>query len=598
MRKGLTKTLMAVAVAIMAVQAMALAPVILDIPSPVVGQTDEVSGAIGWLYPDAIDLARYVSDDQTPVEELQFSYEIGASPLYTINGVAQLVTGEDPLDPPSAKKINSTDGDGNDGDPLTITIDNTDPNPALLTEEAMAQLVTLYVSDGENVSANNDQENAPNFDWWFYTDIGGVNRLSPGHETFTADLGDNALWANNGTGTDGVDATFDATNGFCLTTTADDSASKVGGWGSPFIGVNGAAEDTIALVQECAWQIKATIVSNQASADQVPFFDMTVNNIGPVSVPADPLIYGGGNYYGANFFFLSNVGGANAAVSATGTDFEVWWCPSPVSTDQWNDTSDTNGDGDLAPGPWAPLSANYNDAFVEFRILQDPANPAANYIGARSNGTLCLQSMVIVRYELAGMNVLEGMYDSETVTQDNFRVSGSNMDYNWDDDALAIGPNTAGSGTGTFIGFAEPGDFTLNYVDEGSMADNYPVEMADQTLYLVRFFLSAPSSADALRPPSMFWVGADTLTDELIQLSWVSLNGYGHGMPKVGDPQEYKAFFFSNYGTANSGESSLDWWNRFRPRFMVANNPSVGGTTELKTGKIRIHEVAVDRVFF
>jgi len=112
MRKGLTKTLMAVAVAIMAVQVMAMAPVILDIPSPVVGNAENVTPANGFVYPDAIDLTQYVTDLESDSAQIIWSYEIIGTPKYRINNKDSMVTpGDNPVNP-GAKSLNAAVGGG------------------------------------------------------------------------------------------------------------------------------------------------------------------------------------------------------------------------------------------------------------------------------------------------------------------------------------------------------------------------------------------------------------------------------------------------------------------------------------------------------
>jgi hypothetical protein len=333
------------------------------------------------------------------------------------------------------------------------------------------------------------------------------------------------------------------------------------------------------------------ITSTQTDVDQVPYWDVTVNNFAQIGGT-----YYGGNGYGANFFFLSNVGGANAAVQSGGnTPFEFWFTPSAVSSDRWNDTSDTQA------GPFGPSNVDNRNAFIEFRILQSPSNTGTN--GAVSNGTLCLYDMTIEKFDLDAMQVLTAsspVYEATSLSNSasggTTRIGTGNFSSNFSGGTLTITPTAAGA-SGAFTALVEPGDTVIDYVTQSATVDNYPCTMELQKLYLVSMDLSAPSQAAMDNPPDIFWVGADCLTNELICLSWVTpVNFWHHAGPGL-TPTTYKAFFHSNYGTNNAGDAQFAWWNIFRPRFMMGNDTSLGGG-EANTGGIVMHNMRVDQVQF
>jgi len=598
MRKGLTKTLMTVAVAIMAMQAMAMAPVILDIPSPVVGNADSVTPANGFVYPDAIDLTRYVTDQESNSSQIIWSYEIIGTPKYRINNVDSMDTGggDNPVSP-GAKSLNNAVAGGeadSDTNPLTITVRNvnlspiigdpgTDPGTTGVVDSE-TQAVTLYASDQSTYSSKSI---------WFYSTSGEIDRLSPGGEEIWHHRGDSpttAGWNFNSpsgdvTGSNGADGLS-----FCLTTTMSTTADKVGLWKTPY---GPADEATLPLVANSVYRIRLLITSTQTNVDDVPYWDVTVNNFDQIGGT-----YYGGNGYGANFFFLANTGGANAVVTTSGEmPFEFWWCPSAISCARWNETSETQ------PGPFAPSNVDNRNAFIEFRILQSASNTGTN--GARSFGTLCLTDVTVEKYDLSAMQVLTAsspVYDATSITNSasggTSVVNTGNFTSSFSGGTLTITPTTAGSGsTGQFVATVEPGDTTIDYLNQSATVDNYPCTMDLQTLYLVSMDLSAPTQADMDNPPAIFWVGADSLTNELICLSWVTpVNFWHHAGPGL-TATTYKAFFHSNYGTSHSGESQYSWWKIFRPRFMLGNDPSLG-SSEAKTGAIRIHNMRVDRVQF
>lgn len=642
MRKGLKGTLMAVAIVLMAVQAMANAPVIEDMPNIVVGNSEQdTTPDIGFVYPDAIDLTMYGTDQESDSTDLIWSYYIEGDAKYRINDTDKLADAdlEDTdtlLAPPFAKRINnSTDANDGDNKPLTITVSNVyisgDTTDTTGILDSQTQAVTLFLSDGTSYTST---------DILLYTDSEGKDRLSPGPT-------DAFQWPPFGqartqdgffsSATGNVTLSFDADNGLCITTVQDDEADVLGVWKSPYgAGEGEADEDTLVLVKNAVYHIQVVITSDQSEVTEVPYWDLTVNNFEVLPRGEEGAsTYYGQNGYGANFFFLSNVGGANAAVETGGTQYNFWWCPSPISVDRWNDEEAD----DFGSGPFGPGMEDNKNAFVEFRILQSASNEGTN--GKDSNGTLCLKNLFIERYDLDAMRgyddtlydtgdtvndeEAEGITNSDPAIGGNTRISTPYAESNNQTftqftfdytvgKALTIQPADHGSGPadpddagkGSFIALVEPGDTVIDYGNEGSMTDNYPCQMDNETLYLVTFDLSAPQANDENRPPAVMWVGADSLTNELICLSYVTLNFAHHGMPpfvpsdddeNVAVPQEYKAFFYSNYGTVNNNDGDFSWWARFRPRFMLGNNTTLG-PSEPKSGAIRIHRMRVERVGF
>jgi len=128
MRKGLKLALMTVAIALISVRAMAMAPVINDVPSPIVGNAEPVTGGSNFVFIDAFDLNNYGSDVETTTPELLWSYTgpgVAGASKYLINGVPPINTSVvDPKSPTTAQTINLTcavnewnpDGDDEHGD--------------------------------------------------------------------------------------------------------------------------------------------------------------------------------------------------------------------------------------------------------------------------------------------------------------------------------------------------------------------------------------------------------------------------------------------------------------------------------------------------
>jgi len=598
MRKGFTQTLMAVAVVMMAVQAMATAPTIGNIPSPVVGNLESTTPANAFVFPDAINLSNYVTDTETSPTYINWSYEvIGATSKYQINGLAPLTAGEalHPEDPPVGKIIAGIDAatatdpnQGTDASKITIRNSNLSPIGGSYTVpgttgviEDETQLVTLYASDGTTFSAK---------DVWFYTTSQENDKLSGAipvaQEAFDTDedgFGFNP--GNDGIGS--VTSSYDVTNGqICMTTiVAGDNLNK---WAQPF----GRFE----LVANNIYRIRATINGDQANVDDVPWWDLIINNYGYTD-PAAKTGLSGMNLYGGNYMFLSKFGGANAATSGKSPMvFELWWCPSPLVKTEWNDTTD-----DSTQGPFGPDNATAKDGFIEFRILDVASNGGAN--GA-ATGTMCLTNLTVDRFPYASLEAQgAALYDTSSTgitsggqdgTSDtgNTRVenSGSTAVFetiNTTENVLTFTPTS----TTGMLSHITPGDFTydLSYTVEDTWLDNYPAATAKQALYLITVTLSAPTQTDADNPIDQFWIGADSVDNELINLSYVTITGWHAAMPTT-TPQDYKFLFYSNYGT-----DGASWLQNIRPRMMLTNSAGLGGS-ELNTGKIRVHNMKVEQV--
>jgi len=617
MNKGLTKTLMAVAVAVMVMRAMAMAPVIGDIPSPVVGNGDSVTPAVGFVYPDAIDLTQYVTDGDTDVADIVWSYDVVGSQKYRINGVDPLGIGGDQL-APGAKAINTQvlgDELNADSNPQTITIRNshlsptvfeagTDPGGSDGIIDGETQTVTLYASDGTQFDSTNID---------FYTTYNENDRLSPEptvpptthrtpvfHSTLSSSSAD---WAWSGLG-GAMSASYSTANGICMTVT---QGSDGGGdwkldWGK------------LGLVANNVYRIRATMTGSQTVVGSTPVWDLTVNNFMEDSA-ADPPWHGE-NLYGANSFFLDNVGdtnsdpnvpGANTPMGeASGKAFEVWWCPLPISCTNWNAT--TGGDVNDPP-PFHPSKGDTKDSYIEFRVLQSMSCP----VGQPNTwtGTLCMKSFDIDRFDLSSMttisrvwptNVTDGVTNAMGGGGGNTGYTASsitNFVFNSTAKTLTVTPTS--TGRTSMFAQVQPGNQDYSFTVQSTATDDFPCPYDDQSLYLITVGLSAPTSTDAQYPPDMIFLGGNMFSDEVIQMNWVSLMAAHAGMPTT-TVEPYKTFFYSNYGTVHSGEASFAWWARFKPRIAIGNNTAIGGdgatAAEHNTGGITIHTWQVDKVSF
>jgi len=609
MRKGLTKTLLAVAVVTMAIQAMAMAPVIGEIPSPVIGDLVGTSDSNTFVWPDAIDLTQYVSDQESTPGQILWSYEIiTANPsdphLYQINGAAEVVAGVDNLVTPPAGKIiagpGATDDDPAkvDSHPYTITIRNKHlspiegPNAAdsgttgVLSSETQA--VTFYASDGTTVSLQQ-----PSLDRFkvvrFYTTDNEEDRFSGGMITvdprrdFTTGSQGFAFGNQQGGLTSAQSA-----SGLCMTTPA--LGDNSGEWHGP--------HGMLALVANSAYRIRA-VLNGTMQSGQCPYYDIIVNSYG---LNAGGTLTGL-NLYGGNMFFLDSAGTANAAVAAADKTIDVWYCPSAVSTANWNDASDQAGlpAGTHDGGPFNEANLDKNGAFIQFRILDASSSDAAIH-ASTSLGTLCLKSLQIDRCDLGILAVTgSNLYPSgatavtdSAVSGGNTRVEpgGANYTANWDGDGLRL--NASGTVQSMFLNVNPEanGHPVFDYQNQASVEAYYPVRPDHQALYQVSMDLAAPTATDAANPPDIFWLGADTVTNDLIQLSYVTLNSWHHAMPTT-TRSTYKMLFWSGYGVATTNPV---WFDNFRPRFMLANSSNLGGGGEANTGALKIYNMRVDKL--
>jgi hypothetical protein len=594
---------MAVAVVIMAAKVMAMAPTIGDIPSPVVADSETATPANTFVFPDAIDLTNFVTDNNAdssvnPPANIMWSYEIlGGTARYRINNRDQLSGSDDPSNPPAAKRI---DGPGAaDDDPLgtndaesKITIrnialspiggPNVDPGTTGIIP-AETQEVTLYAGDGTT------------FSWksvLFYTDNDGVDRLSGGgpppglevyNQTFTGTVG-NWGYSPGGQATSSYDAQAGA---LCINTPA--AGDNLAQWSSSY--------GVLPLVQNAVYRIRAGINTSQTNPGLVPFWDMIINSYLWQNASA-PGTVRGLNLYGGNYMFLANTGNANAAVSGQTTEFVNWYTPAAMLTTQWNDV--TEGTFPNGPGPWAPSQAAQRDAGIEFRILDVASNTGTN--SSVANGSMCLTSLIIERYDYGDLTVVGNKFTQGTMTQGGLNgttVGGGNTrawalvgaTASFLNNTVTITP----TGSGDQLSLVEPGDYDFNLVTGQSVTDNYPAAMTPQTLYRITMDMSAPGAADANAPPDIIFMGADTPTNELINLSYVTVNAWHHAMPKIGTPQTYVTFFYSNRSTADSNQT---WFKQFRWRVMIGSNAGLGGGGEANTGAIRIHNAIIDEVTF
>jgi len=590
MKKGLTITLLTVALAMIGFQAMAMAPVIGPIPSPIVGNAD-VTAATIFVYPDAINLSSYVTDDTSPTASIVWSYEETGT-KYLLNGVTP-INASDPAGieiDPGAKRIDNQDldpitGQG-DTDPKTITIRNSDLSPlggSTTTPgtpgivPAETGTITLYASDGSTFSQQ---------DLVIYTDNGGLDRITGQGENPPIPVTIPPPW-DTGSGNAWITATVAGTitmtrtsNSICLE--APVNGDNWGMWvGPPY---------QLDLVKNAVYDIKMRMTSSNAAPGHTPFWDLSIDNndndgLGP-------------NLYGADMFFLDNENGANSAVAA-GKDFHMIWTPLAMATDQFK------GEGAYAATETLFSTAHATDKkgrFI-FRVMDLYLDNASGIRANDQYGTVCIAGFTINRYNMTLMKKSgASLYDNHaftatagqagTVTPTTLTPGASTLEYSGG--MITVTPTTAGQGSSYTTIY--PGDSTNVFTglpgDVAAQADNYPVLYDPQTMYRVQVSLAAADANSETNPPDVFWIMADTPTQEVISQSFVTSHIGGCAMPKTGTPQIYTSFYHTNYGTS----TSITGWQRFRPIFTYCNLPSLGGAGNNNSGVFTISKMLVDKV--
>jgi hypothetical protein len=589
MSKGLTLTLMTVAVAMWGIQAMAEAPVISELPSPIVGSAESVTGSTAFVYPDAFDLTQFVSDDNTATADVKWSYELASPAKYSINGVEPINSASDgdakkenPDTGTPNKRIDTQDLDtgtaSQDANAKTITIRNIDLIPIGTTDPgstpgviaAQTQQITLYASDGTTYSSKT---------MFVYTDNGGSDRLSrtPSTPVIGWDYEGNTdgfQFVNMG----GVTTGTSGSTAVCMTVAA---AGDNWGWWA------GAMSD-IPLVLNAVYHIRATVTCSQASPGATPLWDMYLNNYDGTQ---------GLLLYGADMIFYDSEGGANSAIT-TAKDYHLWWTPMSVSSAAWND-----------PATGAKSTANEanngNKVGLVFRVL-DMGTARADLNCANQSGTLCLTDASVERFALGDMvTVTPDVYSNTnfvpfgtggTIAVTDLLGSGGTITYTGG--VLKIVPSAASANTGLF-NIDPAGNLAYDLGSAAATAQFYPVPWNAGELLQITAELTAPDSNAETNPPDAILMGIDTPGNEVLMQTYITRNGGKCGMPKqtdavLGAYVPYMAFVYTHAQSV----STKAWYKAIRPRLTVLNNLGVSGTGVDNTGAFQCRSLKVNKVRF
>lgn len=608
MRMGLRETLLAVAIAVLGLNAMAMAPTIGEIPDIIVGDAEEATESNRFVFPDAINLDGYVSDDNTSPGGILWSYGVAVTPTrYTLDAVAPLDIGSEDPNAPGSKRIDTQDLDPGqaDSNARSITIRDelrspvaSDPGPysdpagtGILPD---SRVVTLFASDGSSWSMKSIM---------IYTDDDGLDRFSPEgaqhvdvyDADFTASINGWTYALNGGTAT----GTQNATSGLCIDVPA--TGNNDGIWFSAY--------GVIDLVDNAVYRARLNVNTTQTTVFNTPLWVFVYDNIGLDSGGTQH----GQNDFGGETFVLDNEGGANSPISGTGrASFDFYCAPTPFRTAHFRDTTN----GFLNPA----LDAD-NDIRLQFRVIDADA---ANINAQQDEGAVCLQTINVDRFDFDDRTTVQQVYNVDSSTpfvdadsnpgqagsfaMDNINTGGDGTNFTISSGVITISPTDSTNGWDSpNVMLLRPGDRSVNLAttDGSENVDNWPVPWVADTLYMIEYQLSAPSTSDEENPPDVVRLGADVLDQQIVTDNFIaantidfssgSVNTRGVTMPRAGTPQTYTCFWYSLSESLTNIPDALRW----RPRFEILTsdvlNP-IGRTTN--TGAISVHGVTVTEISF
>lgn len=590
MRKGLNVTLMTVAVALIGMRAMAMAPTISEIPSPIVSdggtgtQANQVWADNNFVYPDALNLAIYVTDPDGP-SPVVWSHAQAAPEIYTFNGVAGLDLGTEDPTAPGAKEINTQvlGGEQNpDSDAGTVTIRNENlsplaqdpgpyPDPAggpgILASET--KVVTLFASDGATYSQA---------EVVVYTEDDGTDRLSGIGEVWQPVLTETFAthnWRFIQSLVDfGTVTSSEAGAQLCLQVTP--TGLNDGEWYSTYPWFD--------LVDNSVWRLRFNMTTTASAAGQTPLVAFVIDN----SDADDP--FGGANAFNQEHFFLDNLSGANSPQGSSWgyAQHQYWFTPPQVSTPQWRSTTS---------GAYNPANDSIIDTRGRFRVFD---LDGFGWNAENDSGSVCIDNIEVNRASLGLMTVLATPYDVTNIT--NSLSGGTHLasglvgtTVNFSGGNVTLSPSDTTNGWTAEVAEVVPGD---NVNDPGTggndIIDNYPLTWVAGQVLMIEVDVSAPSTTAAGSPPDLIRFGFDGPTNELIELGVVTGSLNAAGMPKT-TSATYRSFMYTHAVTL----STVPEHNRLRPRMDLICNSALnfsGQTSNM--GGITVERMTVKQVQF
>lgn len=571
MKRRFVVALLAVAIAAIGTMAQAMAPTIVEVPSPVIADEDvDATGSNDFVYPDAFDLDQLATDDSVQPSEIIWSYQTDAD--YQINGKASLdLSTDDPVSP-GAKRIDNSDDDPNSEDSNTRTITLRDsqlspiggPNASedgLSSGVVRSGVVTLFASDGTTASME---------EVLFYTENNGRDRISSGlANEVTIDMTQGIPPGWSSSTVIGSPTMSQGGNGLCIQvgTTGD----HFGQWVSPY--------GIVDLGKNKVYRVRFNLSSTaNLPPSTTPLWSFVIDNVG-----SDNGVEGASKFAG-EFLNLDAEEGANSAGLSSGgrNDFQFWYTPAQVNAASWNDSTS---------GAFTPANEGRNDLRFTYRILD--VEGGTN--GQNRSGTLCMSTLVVDSMDIGAMQVSSTPFNVTDINAGNYTVdaviSDANTNANFSGGAVTITPNTTSAWDLEVVDIF-PGDTTSDLGQPASLPDNYPITWQSNQLLKVSTGISAPDSTGETNPPDALEFIVDVPSVELLSKSNVQAGANILGMPKQGQVTEYVQFFY----THNVTGSSITNADRIRPRTQLLNTGAIntGGTISGNQGGVTVTSQRVD----
>jgi len=639
-------TLMTVAIALMSARAMAMAPVISDLPSPIVGNAEPITGGSQFVYIDAFDLNNYGADAESSTSELLWSYTgpgtAGAS-KYLINGVAPInLNTVDPTSPTTAQCINlkvAVNEWNPDGKKNTVTIRNNYLSPLPIGETAPGQapapthvagvndvrnrwsVIDNYHITGIMAGTGNSFDPAPgqtepvqfflsdgaaftSQTVFFYSAKSQADRLSQVYAPVPVSDKFAKFWSPNKVDSSGNtdwlgNITTTSVGGMCLIAGAngglDLTGDNMGSLASPMA--------YFSLTKNQVYRIRLQMNGSQLAPGATPFWDFILENY-------ETSTGRGLNLYAMDTLVFDNVGGAES-VTAGGMLVTMYWTPAAVATAQWNSAT---------TGLYQSKYAANKDPRLRFRILDLDSVPASQ--SNLKGGTLCIQNLTIDAADLSMCRVVKNLYNAATLIQANtastgnveaFPLNAANCTVVFASGAVTfhgvnnwtgIQPGGPLANDGQLLEIAEVRPAKDTTYAEGppwtaSWADNWPLAWKSGQILRLQVGLSAPDTTSVAHPWDAIFLSFVSMTNELNYDSFVTTN-QSIASPQMGTPQTYQAFFYTmkESVTADANYHSLRWKIRFI-NHPSAFFPSGNSTTDAENvGSVTLNSVKVDQVSF
>jgi hypothetical protein len=586
-----------------------------------VGVTGANSVWTPFVYPDAMDLSILATDDFTSASGLMWTYT-GSNLSYLINGVGPITFGTtDPTSPTTAQIINRTVAGGEqDNDHLakTITIRNkvlaplggsvaTSIPPGLQT----SQLVTFFCSDGNLYSSKTV---------FFYTDNGGMNRLSggspwqkspikvgTGSDSSGVDKFTSWFWAKDtaqwsvGSGGTVTTHTYNSNGGMCLDISGAQTAQNTVDLLSPY--------QYFTLAKNKLYRLTLKMNGSQVSPGATPLWDFIVQN----AKPGDNTV--GWNLYAQDTMLYDNTGfgGQNTVLNTTnGTDYVVYFAPAAVQADQWNDTS---------TGAFIAANQAQIQPLCEFRLLDYPTD--AQGAGQTKSGAVCIQQLTVEAADITRVTKLASKVNITSFVQASSSGGGNAEAYSlfnaalstisFANGAITVTPGTTavtvtgyGSVTGQMLEGTEirpAADLTFGDPSSAptSYLDNWPIKWNSGEVLRYQVDVIAPDASLVSSPWDAIMLNMQGLDSELLFESYMS-SSQNLASPKATASTTYQVFLQTMKAPSNSGNATiaasyqqLRWVLRFF-NTPTAQFPSWTSASALNKSPIKVTGLRVDTV--